>query len=96
MTVQATGTQDGQVYLNSELDYRDQRNLTVALSPIAAMHLHARLGADLLIALKGRDIVVTGAARRVQIFFFADGRRSDKYYYQTHVNVTSAEQVVVR
>ena len=96
MTVQATGTQDGQVFLNSELDYRDQRNLTIALTPAAARQLRERLGEDPLTSLKNRSILVTGAARRAQIYFFSNGKRSDKYYYQTHVDVSSADQLVLR
>ncbi|AND69458.1 hypothetical protein ATSB10_20040 [Dyella thiooxydans] len=95
MRVQATGAQGNGTFLNSEPDYRDQRNLTVALSPRAADQLWKRLGADPLVALKGRNILVTGSAIRTKIYFFADGEMTDKYYYQTHVNVTDARQVVV-
>lgn len=44
LRVQATGTQSGRFYLNSELDYRDQRNLTIALGPQVAVQLAERLG----------------------------------------------------
>lgn len=95
MRVQSTGTQGNRTFLNSEPDYRDQRNLTVVLSPRAADQLWKRLGADPLVALKGRNILVTGSAIRTKIYFFADGEMTDKYYYQTHVNVTDARQLVV-
>jgi hypothetical protein len=49
-----------------------------------------------LSALKGRNILVTGAAVRTKINFFAEGRMTDKYYYQTHVNVSQAAQIVIR
>lgn len=94
--VQATGTQSGRTYLNSELDYRDQRNLTVAITPEAARQLTQRLGEHPLVALKGKDILVRGAAVRTTIWFFANGRVTDKYYFQTHVNVTDADQITVR
>ena len=95
MKVQATGTQNNQIYLNSQQDYRDQRNLTVALTPSAAEQLRARLGADPLTAMKGRTILVTGDAIRTKIYFVADGKMTDKYYYQTHVNVREAGQIVI-
>lgn len=95
MKVQATGTQDGRSFLNSELDYRDQRNLTVVLNSRAAQQLRERLGADPLVALKGRNILVTGLAIRTKIHFIANGTPTGKYYYQTHVNVTDASQLVV-
>ncbi|NBB93733.1 MAG: hypothetical protein GVY32_11255 [Gammaproteobacteria bacterium] len=96
MTVQATGTQNGRIYLNSERDYRDQRNLTVALSPRAAAQLAQRLREPPSAGLRGEDILVRGTARRTTIYFYANGRMTDKYYYQTHVDVTDADQVTIR
>jgi len=96
MNVQATGTHSGQIYLNSELDYRDQRNLTVAITPRAAQQLAQRLGAHPIVALEGKDVLVEGSAVRTRINFVANGRMTDKYYYQTHVNVTDADQITVR
>lgn len=96
MTVQATGAQGNQTYLNSEFDYRDQRNLTIAITPHAAQQLAERLGEHPVVYLKGKDILVRGAAARTTIYFFANGRMTDKYYYQTHVNVNDADQITVR
>lgn len=96
MHVQATGTQRDLTYLNSEVDYRDQRNLTVAITPKAAQQLTQQLGAHPLAALKGKHILVRGAAVRTKIAFFANGRVTDQYYYQTHVNVRDATQISVR
>lgn len=96
MKVQATGIQSNQTFLNSELDYRDQRNLTVAITPRAAQQLARRLGEHPLVALKGKDILVRGAAVRTTIYLSVDGRLTDKYYYQTHVNVTHGDQITVR
>lgn len=83
-------------YLNSELDYRDQQNLTVVLTPSAARQLTKKIGADSLAALKGRNILVTGSAVRTKIHFVVKEQMTDKYYYQTHVNVDDAAQVVVQ
>lgn len=93
--VRATGRQDGRLYLNSELDYRDQRNLTIAVEPQAEPALRERLGGDPATLLVGRRIEVAGAAQRVTIWFWANGKRSDKYYFQTHVRVYRAEQLTV-
>jgi len=95
LLVRATGRQSGQIYLNSELDYRDQRNLTVAIAPRAADALAQRYGmpADRFFANKA--IRVRGAARRVRIEFTTDGRPTGKYYYQTHVAVSSPDQIAV-
>lgn len=93
MRVSTIGESGGAVYLNSETDYRDQRNLTVALSPGAARQLEQRLGAPLARALDRQRILVRGSARRVRIDFMAGDEPSGKYYYQTHVRVSDAAQI---
>ncbi len=91
--VQSAGRQDGNIYLNSELDYRDQRNLTVAIMPAAIEALTRRYGQPPDQFFAGKNIVVDGAARRMKIVFMADDAPSDKYYYQTHVAVEQADQI---
>jgi len=95
MRARASGSGGGQTYLNSELDYRDQRCLTISISPAAARELTERLGDHPGQALIGEDILVRGPASRMRIDFMADGRPSGSYYYQTHVLVIDADQIVV-
>ena len=83
------------LFLNSEDDYRDQRNLSIAIQPQALPVLRQRLGGDLRAALVGRDIRVKGVARRTRIDFFNNGKRTGKYYFQTHVSVGSSAQIEV-
>ena len=94
MTVKATGVIRS-VYLNSERDYRDPRNLSIEVVPAVAAELEARLGAPAQAVLRGKRILVSGTARRVRIDFTIDGQPSGKYYYQTHVRVTDASQIKV-
>ena len=97
LTVRASGNADGRLYLNSQSDYRDPRNLSISIGPDALQELVAQYGSDPGAALKGRAILVRGTARLVRIGFVADGRRvSDKYYYQTHVRVDDATQLQLR
>ena len=96
MVVRGTGHQDGRFFLNSETDYRDQRNLTIAMSDEMGAAIERKIGADSDDALIGRKIFVRGVAHRVKISFTVDGRATDKYYYQTHVLVTTPVQVAVR
>lgn len=91
----ATGSQDRMVYLNSEEDYRDQRNLTIAISPKAAAELKKIYRADPQKFLKGKFIAVDGLAERVKVAFFVNGKDSGKYYFQTHVKVDKASQIEV-
>lgn len=80
-------------FLNSYPDYRDQRNLSVAINGAAALALRQRYGADLRAVFLGKSIEVAGIARRRRIDFTTDGRPSGKYYYQTHVDVTQPDQI---
>lgn len=95
LTVRGVGRDDALTLLNSEVDYRDQRCLTVAMGADAAADLGAALGAPVDVALVGRTIAVTGTARRVRIDFYGMGNPTGKYYYQTQIRVTHAAQIQV-
>ena len=56
-------------FLNSETDYRDQRNLSISIGPSALASLRAKHGDDLRAALMGKTIRVLGSARRVKVDF---------------------------
>ncbi|MGN6739196.1 hypothetical protein [Dyella sp.] len=92
LTVQATARPVPR-YLNSERDYRDQRDLTVVVLTAATEALAERLHGEPEHVLRGRRIRVAGWAKRMRIDFLADGRPSGKYYYQTHVLVTDATRI---
>ena len=95
LTIQATGHQDGHVCLNSETDYRDQRNLSVDLCPVSLASVKAKFAADPEAFFVGKEIEVRGMAHRVKITFLAYGKPTDRYYYQTHVFVCSADQIAL-
>jgi len=83
------------LFLNSQADYRDLRNLSIAIQPGALAGLKQKLGGDPVSILKGKDIRVTGVARRTRIDFTDDGKPTGKYYYQTHVAVTDPAQIAI-
>ena len=94
MTVQATGRAGAnRLHLNSEADYRDQRNLSISIPAALASTVLQRAGARRDEDLKGRAILVDGVAERVRIDFTNNGLPTGKYYYQTHVRITSANQI---
>ena len=93
LTIQATGHQDGHIYLNSKTDYCDQRNLSVDLCPVSLASVKAKFAADPEAFFVGKEIEVRGMAHRVKITFLSDGKPTDRYYYQTHVFVCSADQI---
>ncbi|WP_258044956.1 hypothetical protein [Sphingomonas citricola] len=82
-------------YLNSEHDYRDPRNLTVALTPAVNQALLRRFGSAPTTYLLGHTIAVRGTARKTRIDFIADGCPTGKYYYQTHLRLTRPDDLTV-
>ena len=95
-SVRAIGWQDGRLYLNSEEDYRDPRNLSVMVPPDQAKTVLDLLGGTEREALASKMVLVTGLATRTRINFIgADGRPSGKYYYQTQVPINLAHKVKV-
>lgn len=93
MTVRASATTGGVLYLNSEADYRDVRNVSVAVPAGVTKQLAARWGSAPGRFLQDRRIRVRGYAQRVRIAFLANGRATGKYYYQTHVVLQSPQQI---
>jgi hypothetical protein len=95
MVVRSTGREGGYLFLNSELDYRDPRNLTIDVSPSVELALESRLGAPVESAVSKRAIAVRGTAKKTRVNFVSDGRPTGKYYFQTHLRVESARDLTV-
>ena len=94
--IKASGKQGGAVYLNTEQDYRDPRNVSVAIHPSLVQYLAHELGQSPEQFFVDKMIRVRGEAKTVQIFFTSfGGALSDKYYFQTHVNVNQPDQIEV-
>jgi len=81
------------IYLSSEADPRDQRSLTIAIPTPVAAEIGQHSGGDVVETLKWRTILVSGTAKRATIWLFANGIRTESYYYQTQVLVTDPAQV---
>lgn len=95
LTVRATGRIDDNIFLNSENDYRDQRNLTIVIPPLVSAAIQKKVGALPDAYFSGKTIAVTGEAARVKIVFTSNGMPTEKYYYQTHVVLTDADHIEV-
>jgi hypothetical protein len=93
VTIRASGTQDGIVYLNSQLDYRDQRNISIDLLPKVQTEMVERFGRQYRKQLEGQAVLVRGQPQRVKIYFITYGEVTDKYYYQTHITLSSADEL---
>jgi hypothetical protein len=93
--IKATGSQQGVVYLNSNLDYREPTNLTIVLAPSTVIALTEMHRLSTALYLKDKMLEVTGKVERVRIYKHENGKRTKKYYYQTHIHVTSVDQIKV-
>ena len=96
LVVRASGRQSNLLYLNSEADYRDPRNLSIVVTSTEERALEQRLGAPVQDAVRNKLIAVRGVARKTRIDFIADGKPTGKYYFQTHLNLRSARDLTVQ
>lgn len=88
---------DGRIFLNSESDYRDRNNLTIAINADTARALMggaAITEASVRQKFVGKGAFVRGVAQRVRIGIWNDdGKPSDLYYYQVRILVRDAQQL---
>ena len=95
MVVQAVGETKDTIFLNSEEDYRDRNCLTIAVRKSVMDQILKSGGyASAEEAFRGKQIVVTGTARKLRVDFIGnDQKPTGKYYYQIHVRVRDAKQI---
>ena len=93
LQVVASGRDARNIYLNSEADYRDPRNLTIRFDKSATAAFTKKFGQAPDVALKGKRIAIAGYAQQQRIDFLAGGNPTGKFYYQTHVAVIDPGQV---
>ena len=66
MVVRATGRQGSFLYLHSEADYRDPRNLTITIGPLQERALAERLGQPVEESVLRKVIAVRGIAKKLE------------------------------
>jgi len=93
--IKASGISNGFIYLNTELDYRDRRSLSISISPNIVEALTNKYGAAPEVFFINKIIEVKGKAKRQTIYFSAKGVNKRKYYFQTHVVVSSIDDIKV-
>lgn len=97
ITVRTMGTQGDRFYINSERDYRDQRNISLSFDRAQARRLIAMVGGGSIEeALVGRELVVFDRPERVRIHFIGRGGPTRLYYYQNHIEITDAHRQLFR
>ena len=83
------------LYLHSQMDGRDPRNLTVVIEPEAVAGLRDKFGDSPQVVLKGRDIWVKGTAQRVQTETTDFLKPTGTTNYQTQIKVTDPDQISI-
>ena len=93
--IKASGIQHNNIYLNTELDYRDRRSITISLHPKTILEFTKKYGSSPDSYFINKTIEVSGKAKRMRIDFYSNGKKTKKYYFQTHIRVTSVDQIKV-
>lgn len=91
--VKTVGFKHRRAFLDSASNYRYHDNLAIVMNRRVAKEVAERLNTSLM-NLEGKRVVVRGVAKRVRIYMVGPhGRRTGRYYYQTHVRVDSPDQI---
>jgi len=94
LRVRSTGVDKKVVYLNSERDYRDPKNVSVAIHPRLLEEFKRIYGTSPGVLLEDKIIHVVGRTHRVGISVVSDGTPKKISYYQTHIRVSSLNQLI--
>ncbi len=93
--IKASGSVRGIIYLNSDLDYREPSNISIVLSPVIVESVSNTYGSSPDLYFIDKTIEITGKVERVKVHYFKNGKRTKKYYFQTHIKVDSIDNIRV-
>ena len=81
-------------FLGTQDDYRDPRNLAIRITRPVQLQLRRHFGPDLKAVFVGKRLLITGRAKSTRIAYLdSAGRRTGRYYHQTHVEVRQPLQI---
>lgn len=95
ISIKASGNHGGVIFLNSDVDYRDPKNITVVLEPSTIESFSKIYNASPDSYFINKTIEVKGKVERIKIYRYTKARRTGEYYFQTHIKVTSIDQISV-
>ena len=93
LLIKQHGKQGNTLYLNTQNDYRDRRNVSVVIPKHVQEQFIELHGEPIEQTVLNKSIMVYGKAHREKIWFFNQGKRSEKYYFQTHISINYATQI---
>ncbi|KZN30161.1 hypothetical protein N480_04220 [Pseudoalteromonas luteoviolacea S2607] len=91
--VKAAGKVDGEIFLNTQENFRDRRSISIALSPEVIRAFIRKEGLSPKVYFIGKKIQVTGEAKRKQVFLKSNGIKMSSYFFLTEISVTSLDQI---
>jgi hypothetical protein len=98
--VASVGGNDGKgrsIFLNSEADHHDAKNISAMVRPVAVQELEQTLGAPLDKALAGKRIAVTGTAHPKTINIYDEAHnKTGQTFTRTRVMLAKAEKLAVK
>lgn len=94
LLIKAHGKQRDTLYLNTQLDYRDRRNVSLVFSKHIQQAFLKETGQPIEHALLNQSVLINGHAQREKIWFYKAGMRSEKYYFQTHIRINDLSQII--
>lgn len=95
LTVLNIGQQGNKVYLNSQMDYRDRRNVSIVIPVSLTQKLMKKYDDESALFFMNKNIKIEGVAKRVKIGFVERNKNPTKYYYQTHIKLTNIDQIEI-
>ncbi|WP_286133513.1 hypothetical protein [Colwellia sp. UCD-KL20] len=81
LPIKASAIQRRNLYLNTEVDYRDRRNITVAISPKLIPAFTKKYGSSPERYFINKTVSVTGEAKRMKIYFFFNDKKNSKILF---------------
>ncbi|MEP7210450.1 MAG: hypothetical protein ABI740_06405 [Alphaproteobacteria bacterium] len=85
------------VFLNSEADYHNPKNLSVMIQPAVVKEVEAAAGGSLDKTLANKRIKVTGVAKQVKVAVYGeDHEKTGTTVTQTRITVTNASQIAMK
>ncbi|CCQ10494.1 hypothetical protein PALB_13610 [Pseudoalteromonas luteoviolacea B = ATCC 29581] len=95
LTITQTSKHHNNIYLNTHDDYRDRRNVSVYIPSRLKNEIEMYYGQEPEGFFKGKTIVIRGEAKRKKISLICNGRETSIYYFQTHIDVSTLDQINV-
>ncbi|RLV60918.1 hypothetical protein D5018_04560 [Parashewanella curva] len=95
LPIKSTALVGERVYLNTQNDYRDRRNISVEITPMLVFELDESYGTPPEKYFLNKLLEVKGEVKKIKIYVISDGKVTKDYYFQTLIKINSLNQINV-